>query len=77
MKRIKIIICIIIMILCTLIIGIPKYANSDIKHALQIDTNLDNAIFDKTGIHISGWKLATEADTKLKVSIDGQEVNEE
>ena len=42
-----------------------------IKHAMHIDTNLDNATFNKTGIEIKGWKLATEADTKLIAKIDG------
>ena len=47
-----------------------------IKSILNIDTNLNNAKFDKSGIHIDGWKLATEADTKLQIFIDNNQVNE-
>jgi len=59
---------------CIAIAGI-SYANSNIKSILHIDTNLENAIFDKSGIHIEGWKLATQAGSKLVVSIDGKEVD--
>lgn len=48
----------------------------DIKHILTIDTNLDNSTFGKEGIDITGWKLATEADTKLIALIDGEVVPE-
>ena len=50
-------------------------ASSNVKSILQIDTNLNNAVFDKTGIHIEGWKLADISNTKLKVYIDGKKVN--
>ncbi|MBQ2835683.1 MAG: hypothetical protein IJE68_02465 [Clostridia bacterium] len=48
----------------------------DIKHILQIDTKLEGEVFYKDGIEIKGWKLATEADTKLIAKINGQEVKE-
>ena len=46
----------------------------NIKHILNIDTNLEGKTFDKSGIEIKGWKLASEVDTKLSVLIDGKEV---
>ncbi len=46
----------------------------DIKHVLNIDTILEGATFNKTGIEITGWKLATEANTKLVAKIDGKEI---
>ena len=47
----------------------------NLKHILNIDTIIENAVFDKNGIHIEGWKLATEKDTKLKVYIDNELVD--
>ena len=44
----------------------------NIKHILNIDTPLENEVFDKKGIQINGWKLATEPDTKLVIKIDGK-----
>ena len=44
----------------------------DIKHVLTVDTNLNNATFGKSGIEITGWKLATEANTKLVATVDGE-----
>ena len=76
MKKLEILIIIIILLSCVSMFSM-SYASTDIKSVLTIDTNLENAIFDKTGIHISGWKLATESDTKLVVAIDGQEVKED
>ena len=49
--------------------------DKSVKHVLNIDTNLDNAVFGKTGIQISGWRLATEADNKIVVYIDNQKVD--
>ena len=46
----------------------------NIKHILNIDTNLEGKTFDKSGIEIKGWKLASEVDTKLSVLIDGKKV---
>jgi len=48
--------------------------NNDTKHILNIDTKLKDATFNKSGIEIQGWKLATEADTKLVALVDGKEV---
>ena len=52
------------------------YINKQIKSILNIDTALDNYTFNKDGIHIEGWKLSTIPNTKLKVFIDGQEIDE-
>ena len=49
---------------------------TEIKHVLQMDTNLDNAKYGKEGIHIEGWKLATEKDTKLEVYLDNSKVDD-
>ena len=49
--------------------------NKSVKNVLNIDTNLENAKFDKTGIQISGWRLATEK-SKIVVLIDGKEIDE-
>ena len=48
----------------------------NIKYALQIDTKLEGATFGKNGIIIKGWKLATEANTKLVAKIDGEVVED-
>ena len=50
--------------------------NKNIKYLLQIDTNLNNAKFEYEGIHIEGWKLATEKDTKLEVYMDNIKVED-
>ena len=71
MKKLEMLTSIIILLSCIVIFSM-SYASTDIKSVLTIDTNLENTIFDKTGIHISWWKLATEAHTKLVVFIDGQ-----
>ena len=46
------------------------FIDKSVKSILNIDTNLNNTTFDKYGIHIEGWKLATEANTELHVYID-------
>ncbi len=48
----------------------------NIKYALQIDTKLEGATFGKNGIIINGWKLATEANTKVVARIDGEVVED-
>ena len=75
LKRLKLLIILIILLFGVSIFSIA-YANTNIQSALQIDTNLENAVFDKSGIHIEGWKLATEPNTKLVVLIDGQKVDD-
>ena len=45
-----------------------------IKHILNIDTNLENAKFDKYGINISGWRLANESN-KIDVLVDGVKID--
>ena len=50
--------------------------DKSVKNVLTIDTNIEDSIFDKTGIKISGWRLATEKNT-IKVLIDNKEVNEQ
>ncbi len=52
------------------------FVDKSIKSILNIDTNLNNATFDKYGIHIEGWKLATEANTELHIYIDNQKIDE-
>ena len=49
--------------------------DKSVKHVLNIDTNLDNAVFDKTGIHVEGWRLATEANNKIVVYIDNKKID--
>ncbi|MBQ2835684.1 MAG: glycoside hydrolase family 25 protein [Clostridia bacterium] len=71
----KKIITFLVIVLTFLFIANLSYANSNIKSVLHIDTDLENMIFDKNGIHIEGWKLATEPDTKLVILIDGKEVD--
>ena len=44
------------------------------KHIWNIDTNLNGATFDKTGIIVEGWKLSTEPNTKIVAYIDGKVV---
>jgi hypothetical protein len=48
----------------------------NIKYALQIDTKLEGATFGKSGIIINGWKLATEANTKLVAKIDEEVIED-
>ena len=48
----------------------------EFKSILNIDTNINGNTFDRTGIHIEGWKLATVGNTKLKVYIDEKEMDE-
>ena len=48
----------------------------NIKYALQIDTKLEGATFGKNGIIINGWKLATEANTKLVAKIDEEVIED-
>ena len=74
MRNLKIVTIFIIFFACMAIASIA-YANSNIKSIMHIDTNLHNSTFDKSGIHIEGWKLATVPNTKLVVLIDGKEVN--
>ena len=50
--------------------------DKQIKHVLQIDTNLDDAKYGIDGIHIEGWKLATEKDTKIEVYLDNTKVED-
>ena len=52
------------------------YIDKGIKYLLNLDTELNNMTFDKYGIHIEGWKLATVADTKLEVYIDNKKIDE-
>ena len=74
-KKIKLILFFIVFIIGIFMIPTLGQASSNVKSILQIDTNLNNAVFDKTGIHIEGWKLADISNTKLKVYIDGKEVS--
>ena len=53
-----------------------KIIKKPVKHLLNIDTLLDNAEFNKDGIHIEGWKLAEEPNTKLEVYIDEKGIEE-
>ena len=76
-KKIKLILFIVVFIIGIFMIPTLGQASSNVKSILQIDTNLNNAVFDKTGIHIEGWKLADISNTKLKVYIDGKEVSSE
>ena len=76
-KKIKFILFLIVFIIGIFMIPTLGQASSNVKSILQIDTNLNNAVFDKTGIHIEGWKLADISNTKLKVYIDGKEVSSE
>ena len=76
-KKIKLILFFIVFIIGIFMIPTLGQASSNVKSILQIDTNLNNAVFDKTGIHIEGWKLADISNTKLKVYIDGKEVSSE
>ena len=48
----------------------------NVKYALQIDTKLEGATFGKSGIIINGWKLATEANTKLVAKIDEEVIED-
>ena len=54
-----------------------KITVQKIKYVYNIDTDLKNTIFSKSGIKISGWRLTTEANNKLAVYIDGKEVGSE
>ena len=76
-KKIKLILFFIVFIIGIFMIPTLGQASSNVKSILQIDTNLNNTVFDKTGIHIEGWKLADISNTKLKVYIDGKEVSSE
>ena len=76
-KKIKLILFIVVFIIGIFMIPTLGQASSNVKSILQIDTNLNNTVFDKTGIHIEGWKLADISNTKLKVYIDGKEVSSE
>ena len=58
---------------CTQKIKIDKST----KYILNIDTNMQNIIFNEaTRIHIQGWKLADEP-TKLNVLVDGEKISED
>ena len=45
-----------------------------IQHILNIDTDLNDIVFDKNGIQICGWRLATEKN-KIIVKIDGEKID--
>lgn len=53
-----------------------KITKKKAKALLQVDTDIKNTTFDKKGINISGWKLSTEADTKLEVYIDNSKMDD-
>ena len=46
----------------------------EIQHILNIDTDLNDSVFDKNGIQICGWRLATEKN-KIIVKIDGEKID--
>ena len=75
--KIKIIFCFMLFLSIIAILSITGKATANVKYASHLDTNLDNVTFDKKGIHIEGWKLATEPNTRIIVLIDGQKVSEE
>ena len=75
--KIKIIFCFMLFLSIIAILSITEKATANVKYASHLDTNLDNAIFDKNGIHIEGWRLSTEPNSKIQVFIDGQEVSED
>ena len=50
--------------------------DKNIKSILNIDTNLNNTTFGRKGIHIEGWKLATEENTKLQIYIDNTKIDD-
>ena len=54
-----------------------KRENNKILSAWHIDTNLNQVFYKENGIHIEGWKLATEANSKIVISIDGKKISEE
>ena len=75
MKKIKIITFFSIFLITLFLINFDKsYATQDIKYMLCVDTKLEGQTFDKNGIQIEGWKLATEPNTKLEIKIDGEPV---
>ena len=53
-----------------------KIVKKKAKSLLNIDTNLNDAIFDKNGINIEGWKLSTEPNTKLEVYMNNKQIDE-
>ena len=53
-----------------------KIVKKNTKFLLNIDTTLQNVTFDCQKLHIEGWKLATEPNTKLEVYIDEKEIDE-
>ncbi len=53
-----------------------KIVKKKTKFLLNIDTDLQNTTFDKNGIHIEGWKLATEPNTRLEVYIDNKKIDD-
>ena len=75
--KIKIIFCFMLFLSIIAILSITEKATANVKYASHLDTNLDNAIFDKNGMHIEGWRLSTEPNSKIQVFIDGQEVSED
>ena len=76
MKNIKrvIIVFLIIMIISMLYNVFAK--DNTIVSILNIDTNLEQTFYiEEEKIHIEGWKLATQENTKLIVYLDGKEID--
>ena len=74
MKKVKVIIIIVNLLIALLGVNISNAI--EIKHVLQIDTDLNNVKFGTEGIHIEGWKLATEKDTKIEVYLDNAKMED-
>ena len=82
MKRLKKILVILLVINSILICQISfaldnALEKSTLRSAWHIDTNLKQTFYKEDGIHIEGWKLATEPNSKIAVSIDEREISQE
>ena len=82
MKRLKKILVILLVINSILICQISfaldnVLEKSTLRSAWHIDTNLKQTFYKEDGIHIEGWKLATEPNSKIVVSIDEREISQE
>ena len=76
MKNIKkVIIVFLIIMIISMLYNVFAKDNTTVS-ILNIDTNLEQTFYiEEEKIHIEGWKLATQENTKLIVYLDGKEID--
>ena len=75
MLKLKKILAIAIITILFIGFGMNFSKAEDILSIWSIDTDLSKTIYREDGLHIEGWKLATESNTKMNVYIDGKKLD--